>query len=399
MKSQVISSVNALDPEAWDRLAHPSFYLSSDWLRARSRTIKAAERFVLVSDEEDSPLVGVPGYLADGSAHPGFDPARVLTFSDLTDPDAEPVSGAVEALAQLRAALRERAGDWLPSLVVGTPARYGGISYAPGLAGDGARAALGTAIDAVERQATADAARSICWFYFAEDEDPLLDVMLRERGYLSFVVDAECYLPIVWQDFGGYLSSFKAEGRRKIRYEMAAFDAAGVKVELHGGEALGSDLAALERQWRLKYGRTPPLTEIVADYEELRSYLSSSLRVFVATLAGRPIGFTVFLEQGDTWYSRFGGFDYSVGNLFLYYNLLFYRPIQVFVERKARYARYALKSYQAKRSRGCLLRNVLAYVRPPEGWSTLGASLEIIDRAQRLRFAAIANRRIARNPT
>jgi predicted N-acyltransferase len=253
-------------------------------------------------------------------------------------------------------------------------------------------------IAAVEKQATADSARSICWLYFVENEDPLLDAALRHRGYASVVVDAECYLPIPWERFDDYLSSFRAEYRGMIRHEMAVFDDAGVEVELHDAKALGVELAALERQWRVKYGRTPPLEEILADYEELRSYLASSLRVFVARLGGRPIGFTVFLQDGDTWYARFGGFDYSAGNLFLYFNLLFYRPIQTLVECGARCVHYAQKSHEAKRSRGCLLRNVLAYVRLPEGWSHVGATLELIDDAERRRLASIASRRILRDP-
>ena len=398
METQVISNAGTLDPFIWERLAHPSLYLSSNWLRARSRTIKGAERFVLVTGVEGCPLVGVPAYLIGSSSHPGFNPARVLAIDDLTDAEIESVPGAIDALAELRGMLRQRGGEWTPSLVVSTPGRYGGISYGTGIAADAAHSALVAAVEAVERQARADEARSICWLYFAEDEDPLLAATLHERGYLSVVVDAECYLPLRWDDFQGYLSSFPARYRYKIRHEMAAFDKAGGDVELRGGEALGPDLAQLELKWREKYGRTPPLADIIADYENLRSYLMPNLRVFVATLRGRTVGFTLFLQHEDIWYARFGGFDYSVGNLFLYFNLLFYRPIQFFVERGVRLVHYSLKSYQAKASRGCLLKNVIAYVRPPEGWTHVGDLLEIVDRAQRFRFDTIMSRRSMRGP-
>ncbi|MBJ6766053.1 GNAT family N-acetyltransferase [Myxococcaceae bacterium JPH2] len=398
MQAHVLRSTAELDPKVWDRLVHPSLYLSSDWLRARSRTLKAAERFILVTGEDGSPLLSTPSYLVDGKSHPGFDPARVLEIGDLADADLASQPDDLQALTRLRAELRQRGAEWTPSLVMGAPGRYGGVSYAPGINGDLARPALRAAVDAIERQAKEDHAKSIAWLYFLEDEDPWLAAMLRERGYLNVVVESECYLPITWSTFDGYLASFKAEGRKKIRNEMAALSDAGATIELHGEEALGPELAALERKWRVKYGRSPTIPEILADYEELRSFLGRSLRVFVAKKDGRALGFTVFLEQGDTWYARFGGFDYDAGNLFLYFNLLFYKPIQAMIERGVKCGRYSLKSYQAKRSRGCQLSNVLAFVRPPPGWEGLPGAVELINRVQRARFAAVSNRRITPLP-
>jgi predicted N-acyltransferase len=389
MQAQVIENTNELDPEIWDSLDHPSLYVSSAWLRARSRTIKGAERFISMLVADDGPIVGLSGYLVDNSSHPGFVPARVLSMDDLPDSAVQSLPGGVAALAELRAALRQRADDWTPALVLSAPGRHGCVSYKRGLDVDLKKRALGALIKTVAAQALQDQARSICWLYFGEDENPMLAEMLRERGYLSVVVGAECYLRIRWDSFNGYLSSFNAKDRWKIKYQMRTLDKAGVKVDLHGGEVLGRELASLERQWREKYGRTPSLDEIVEDYENLRSLLARELRVFVATLGGRPIGFTVFLAQGDTWYARFGGFDYSVGNLFLYFNLLFYRPIQFFIEHGVRCIHYSLKSYEAKVRRGCQLSNVVAYVRPPEAWSTLAGLLEIVDRAQRRRFDEI----------
>jgi predicted N-acyltransferase len=392
VQTQVITSTSDLDEVGWDTLAHPSFYLSAAWLKARSRTLNAAPRFILVSREDGVPLVGMPAYLVDGRSHPGYDPARVLAVDDLTDAEVAAWPEGVPALAGLRSSLRERAAEWMPSMVVSAPARYGGVSYARDLSDETARTALGSALDAVGKQAVEDGARSTCWLYLVEDEDPLLASALADRGYLSVAVDAECYLPIGWNTFDGYLRSLAPVRRRKCQSEMRKFDAAGVRVEMRGGEALGPELAELELQWRMKYGRTPPMEEILAGYEELRSYFPDTLRIFVATLDGRPVGFSLFHDSGNTWYSRFGGFDYSAGNIFLYYNLLFYRPIAVAIERGVSNIRYSLKSYAAKCSRGCTLRNVLAYVQPPAGPSSLPASLDLVDRAQRRRFGVFKDR-------
>jgi predicted N-acyltransferase len=280
---------------------------------------------------------------------------------------------------------------------VAAPGRYGGASFREGLGPESARLARDSLIDAVERQSRQDEAAAISWLYLFQGEDPLLETALSARGYEDMILDAECYLPLDQGSFDGYLSNFRAEYRRKIRYEMAALEDSGAEVAMFGGEALGLELATLERQWRVKYGRTPPVEEIVADYHQLYEHMGDKLRVFVAHKDGKALGFSVFLEDGKTWYSRFGGFDYSAGNLFLYFNLLFYHPLRTMYEKKVEVARYSLKSYEAKRSRGCLLRHVLAYIKAPEGWPSLRPALELIDRAQSARFAEISNRSITKD--
>lgn len=394
MQLETITDPARLEPERWDRLAHPSLYLSSDWLRARSRTVKAAGRLALLSDR-DGPLAAAACYLSDENAHPGYFPPRLLGI-DCLDEAALGSPAQAQALAQFRAQLKQGAADWSPSLVVAAPGRYGGASFRAGLDAQAAARARAQLVEAIEDRAQRDAARSLCWLYLIEGEDPLLEAALAERGYGRLILDAECYMPLPWDDFDGYLDSFRAEYRGTVKHEMAAFDAAGVQVELRGADALDAELAALERQWRLKYGRTPELEEIVADYDELRAHLSDRLRVFVAVQDGRAIGFSVFLDDGETWYSRFGGFSYDEGNLFLYFNLLFYRPLQAMIGRGVRVARYSLKSYEAKRSRGCLLRHVLAFVKPPPDWPSMRPVLDLLDHAQAKRFAQISRRRISK---
>lgn len=396
MTYQVFKSPCDLDADTWDQLAHPSLYLSSGWLRARSRTVKASEHFILTSGADGYPLASAPCYLSTDKAHPGYAPARLLGFDDLSEAEYLESAQELDAITRYRAMLMEQGGAWNPAFVVGAPGRYGGISVRAGLHGNQAAAARSGLIDAVEQQAAEVGARSISWLYFVEGEDLPLEQMLIERGYARLILDAECYMPIRWNNFDEYLANFRNEYRGTVKHEMEALDAAGVKVDMHGAEILGPELAALERQWRLKYGRTPPLEEIVADYEELRSCMADSLRVFVATLDGRAIGFAVFLEENNIWYSRFGGFDYSAGNLFLYFNLLFYRPIQTMIERGAISARYSLKSYLAKRSRGCLLRNVLAFVKAPEGWPSMTPAIQAINAVQTLRFSKISSKRITK---
>lgn len=389
LQARIERDLAAVGRDRWDSLVHPSVYLSYDWLQARSRTIKGHPRFILVSAPNGEALLAAPSYLTDASSHPGYDPGRVLAMDDLEVADVEPEPNGMRALYTLRAQLQRQAGALRPAIVVSAPGRLGGVSYAAGLVGEVKRQAVQAAVAVAERQADADSARTVCWLYFVEGADEILNEVLCGHGYARVVVDAEAYLPVAWDNFGGYLATFDSRHRIKIRHEMAALAAAGVRVDLRGPEVLGPDLAKLEIQWRRKYGRKASLEETLADYASLREHVAPALRVFVATQAGRAVGFTTFLEDRGTWYARFGGFDYSAGKLYLYFNLLFYHPLQAAIERGISCVRYSLKAYESKRSRGCSLRNVLAYVRVPHGLP-LDPHLGVLDRAQRRRFAAIA---------
>ena len=390
VEARVAEDLAAIERRVWDTLDHPSAYLSYDWLRARSRVIRGRPRFIVVSGADGAPLVSIPSYLVDSASHPGYDPVRVLQVDDLTDADVAPEAGGPRILSEFRASLLQVG---YPALVVSAPGRSGGISYRPGLDRGAREAAALAAVDAIERQAATDSASMICWLYFGEGDDDDLDRLLSSRGYLRCVVGAECYLPVTWSSFDGYVDSFSTRRRRTIRHEMAALAAAGARVDLHGAEVLGPELASLELQWRGKYARGADHAGTLADYAELQRHFGDGLRVFVASREGRALGFTVFLERDRTWYSRFGGFDYSAGKLYLYFNLLFYHPLQAALDRDITCIRHSIGAYETKRSRGCMLRNVLAYVRWPNAStaSLVRAGLEVIDRSQRSRFTRIAS--------
>jgi predicted N-acyltransferase len=372
MRATVCDGLGNVDREAWAALDRPSFYLSYDWLAARSETVGGRFHVVLVHDDVGRLLVGVPCYVTDETSHPGYDPVRVLT-----DGDDESLQASCDRLR--------------PALVVAAPGRAGGIAVAPGLGQRERARALAVAIDAAEGLAVREGVPVVAWLYVAEGADAQLDALLSARSYLRSVVEAECYLPIAWSSFDDYLEHFKAPRRGKIRREKESLIRAGGQIEMGGHELLGLELARLEVQWRHKYGRDASLPDIERQYDLLRRHLGSMIRVFVARRDGVPIGFSVFFEDENVWYVRFVGFDYAVDRAFLYFNLLFYAPIQAAITRRIACIRYSFKSYDAKRSRGCLLENVLAYVRVPELVEPcVHAYLAAFDQRRRATLSSIA---------
>jgi len=106
MTYQVFKSPSDLNSNAWDQLAHPSLYLSSGWLRARSRIVKSPARFILTSGTDGRPLASAPCYLASDNAHPGYVPARLLSLECLPDADYLSSSRDLDAIAGVRSVPR-----------------------------------------------------------------------------------------------------------------------------------------------------------------------------------------------------------------------------------------------------------------------------------------------------
>ncbi|MFF2374989.1 GNAT family N-acetyltransferase [Streptomyces xiamenensis] len=357
-----------------------------DWLRARSATIHGEPCFLGISDQTGNAVLGMPGYITDDSSHPGYRPAEFL-LDELQDEDVEAQPGGQAVLADLRRRLASLNSG--RSLVFGAPGRMGGVGYSARLSPAARVEAMNFAAAEAEKRAADASADMICWVYALEGADYALDRALRTRGYARISVGADCHLPIEWASFDDYLHSFSAKRRWSIVRERRKFAEAGVMIERHGPEVLGPELAALELQWRHKYGRKADLIETVSDYRELQENVGDALSVFVARQHGRALGFMTFINDGPVWWARFPGFDYSMTpQIYLYFNLLFYHPIELAISEGISSISYSMGSYETKCSRGCRPRHFLAYVRTP-GDPSLAADLELVDRVQRRRFDRI----------
>lgn len=368
----------------WESLAYPSAYLRYDWLRGRSASIRGRPRF-LSATTEGRAVLATPGYLTDRSAHPGYHPAGFLD-DELPEEEIAAEPGGSAALETLRSWLASTALD--QAFVLGAPGRAGGVGYATGLSSEQRRHAIRTVAAEVERQAEAAGAGTVGWVYLVEGADSDLDSVLVERGYAKVTTGADCYLPIPRTAFDEYLNAFSSGRRSSIRREIKKCSQAGVTFDMHGPEILGPELAELELSWRHKYGRRAMLTDTIAEYAQLREHVGDALRVLVAWHQGRPIGFMTFIEDDTVWWGRFPGFDYEIAHqVGLYFNLLFYVPVQMAVDRGITMIDYSMGSYETKNSRGCRLRPFLAYVQVDD--DGVREALEVIDRVQRRRFAAI----------
>src|SRR4051794_15501650 len=109
MRVEVHRDIDSIGRARWETLVHPSFYLSYDWLRARSSMIRGQPRFFVVVDASGTPLVAAPAYVTDHASHPGYDVARVLEMDDLEAPAiAELPADEASVVARLRARIASK---------------------------------------------------------------------------------------------------------------------------------------------------------------------------------------------------------------------------------------------------------------------------------------------------
>jgi len=234
------------------------------------------------------------------------------------------------------------------------------------LSGPLARRAIGEVLDGVETLAREVKIRSITWLYVPHDDALLRDV-LRERGYAEFgpTLHASAYR-VTGRTFDDYLSGFRQHRRARIRWERRKIASSDVEL---GVEALTPDLIEemlpLEAQLFGKYGHESYPADTMRRQQRLvLSRFGRSIQVMTARAAGALRGYTAFIRMNHTLYSRDGGFDYAwQGRLPLYFELLFYSPIEFAMRSGIREINYSYGSEQTKASRGCDVARRVGYVK------------------------------------
>jgi predicted N-acyltransferase len=386
--SLTCNSIEALGYEAWDTLSDRSFYLGRKWLTTRSATIGGPGLFTMIVDRQQRPIAGFPAYLVNHTSYGAYDPYRILS-SQLLDIDGQPTSRSeAAAILRMRAVISASQSLTKSALVIAAPGRAGGFAFSPGLDAREKEAALSASLAAVDAAAAKTGVSAIAFLYLPRSGLEQLLPLLADRGYAALRMDNLSYLRVEWNDFAGYLSSFKAGRRKSIQREIRTFKRAEVDVHIEGVESLGPELAGLELAWRQKYGRAIKLDEILKQHVLIQQNLAEETVVFVGRLGSRTIGFTCFFREGDIMYSRFGGFDYSAGRLFSYFNLLFYEPIRHAILHGYKLIEYSTGVCATKASRGCHSRELMMYVQFDEAtMKEIQPGLAILNRLRRGHFA------------
>jgi predicted N-acyltransferase len=392
------NAIDAVGEPAWQATAHDrSFFLSYPWLLGAERTLTPDPCYLsLWRADNDDPVACAPAqHIAPGASYFYYDLPRMLSDAD-TVAELAPFLTAEEKsrLAATAELLRERSAQLYPALLAVANGMAAGLCLHPDLR-DGERAAVAeAAVVALTTRARSMDAPVAGLLYLARGDDPELAASLATAGFVSGTVAAECVMPVHWDSFDEYAESFGKKRRYAIRREAAAFERAGLGMEVGDATALGPEIAELQAQLRVKYGHPGDTASILRSYHRMRERLGPYVRVFIARRGSAAVGFLLVLADGDRYYTKSIGFDYTaLGQDFCYFTVLFYEPVRRAIAEGVRLIHYGVDSYDAKITRGCRLRLLDAVVQFTGPLAPcLGEAFALHTRATAERFRQLAEK-------
>ncbi|MDA2813547.1 GNAT family N-acetyltransferase [Nocardiopsis sp. RSe5-2] len=192
---------------------------------------------------------------------------------------------------------------------------------------------------------------------YTEADSPL-DRAARALGAREFDLGGDAYLDVPEDGFDGYLAALPSKRRTAVRAERRALRGHGVRVRVteRPDAALLDRMAGLRTANRRKYGLPADHRAELKRLETVAAALEgrTDLVVLDAEDGGPPIGFTLFVRDGDVWHALYTGADEddprAVG---AYFESTYYTPVERAREAGVRRISYGLGADEAKRLRGC----------------------------------------------
>ncbi|PKT69321.1 GNAT family N-acetyltransferase [Streptomyces populi] len=340
----------------WAALLRPEdLYLGERWLAVAERTAGCPMRYLTLDDGEGRSVAGLATALAGDDAP--WVLGRPDTLLEFSAKDGR--EGAAEILAGLPAGPAE---SLLPALVCG--GRHMGRSRVPRLPGTG-RAEVEALVAEAERHAAEQGAASVA-YPFVEEGDTLLRQVLADRGYLCHESGRYSSLRVGEGGFEDYLGLVSARRRRRILTERRRIQEAGIELRIEPLSAgIVPRLGELEAQLMAKYGVAWTAGQTEQVLHEMLAAFGTDAQVVLAVGDGDVRGFATLLQFGNHWYARQGGFDYAYQDrLPLYFETVYYFPVEAAARRGIEAIHYGLGSEEAKLSRGCTAESQYSYLLP-----------------------------------
>ena len=253
--------------------------------------------------------------------------------------------------------------SYLPSLVCGPATGYGWhIGVHPDLDAEEADEARRQVLGAIEIEARR---RNVeVSFTQVLDEEPELQRLLHQRGYLRCRNVPIAILDPKWDSFEGYMASLARKTRAEFQRQTNRNREAGcaVAIEEQPGDTEGRLLQLLD--WNSEKHNGRPFSAGDGFFRELAHHLGTDVRVFTARKSGHVTGVVVVLLQGDSAFAIVAGVDPLAGSDdYTYFETVFNSPIAMALDSGKRLY-YGRGMYELKLRRGCRLMESWVYANP-----------------------------------
>jgi uncharacterized protein len=316
---------NTISRAVWDELAGRNFYSSANWLDFCATEHGAVVDAVVAAGNSTAAEVAVPLFSeADLAGSP-------------YDWNAQLASRSLPTLSTGGFLVGPREG-YQTHLLRATP------RPTPG------------AVTQLLTELRARAAEKACVAMYLNTEDVRL---FRAAGVPAPAVLLECdaWLPVPDGGFDTWLAALSKKRRHYVRKEVAAFAAAGYRIQRLPLRECSTAIAPLAVQTESKYGFEATTEEDLTTFHNHERCLGDAAMVALCTLDDSPVGFCLYYTWRDTIFVRWTGFDYPrLRNAYEYFNLLFYEQLRWAAEREIRWIHAGIKAMKAKVLRGAIIR-------------------------------------------
>jgi predicted N-acyltransferase len=299
-------SADAIPREVWDRLCPPGNpFLNADFLNILERHGAAGRQWGWVArhlqaTDAHGDVVGVLPLYVRFNSHGDF-------IHDWSWASAYQQLGRV----------------YYPKLLTGlphTPAAGPRLLVADGPAAPAIRRAL---IDGAQALASElDASSWHIAFPDAEDTTALQDAALLTSHNVQFQwLDSGC------GDFDGYLATFAADKRRKVRAERRRVSESGLRIEVrHGDEVDPAEWPALHALYAATFAKfNNHAVFTAACFAELALALGRRMVLFIARDGNEPVALSLCFRSDEALYGRYWGCSGNYHSL--HFELCFYQGI------------------------------------------------------------------------
>lgn len=334
---QVLGGVEEIGAQDWGTVtAGRGFYSSARWLRFVEDD-PWYDVWYLVARRDHEALGVLPVYLSSGPMRAGvdgfYDPASVfIEASGVGDPTG-----------------------WRPALLAGGRTGYETeLLLRPGLPAPTRHRVLAQMLARLDHLACAWGVQATAFMYLTP---PAVTELAAVVATPPLLADLTAVIPLDGCDsFDDYLGRLTGHRRRRVRHEVLEFRRSGRVIRRRRlSDAVGI-LAPLVAAHHRRYGHADTTAMLTTHFSKHALHLDDVGHVLVCEEAGTAVGALLVYEWDDAWYARAVGIaDGLRGESAALFNLVYYEPIRLAIERgRTRYL-VGPSTIGAKVKRGAIL--------------------------------------------
>jgi len=183
-------------------------------------------------------------------------------------------------------------------------------------------------------------------------------------GYKILLNMPNTILKTTYKDFDDYLSDLSTKRRSEIKRHLNDFYKNNCSIEKITDF---TDLAGeIETLWKNTYFQAKEYQREVLNKEYflyISEFLKEKAFVFLCKHNETPIGFTMFVDSGETLISTYCGLDYEYNRKSSTYFVLFYKSIEEAIKLKKKYLELGITNYNPKIEIGAIPQPTYIYAK------------------------------------